>query len=53
MQAAAPPGDVVVRAVARRVGASEAPSPGHAGPGADRVLYTRSLPRPEQGLRDR
>jgi GNAT superfamily N-acetyltransferase len=44
VQAVALPGDAVVRALALRFGAHEAPSPGHAGPGADRVLYTRSLP---------
>ncbi|TQN41925.1 acetyltransferase (GNAT) family protein [Blastococcus colisei] len=44
VQAAAPPGDATVRGLARRFGAAEAPSPGHAGQGVDRVLYTCSLP---------
>ncbi len=43
VQAVAPPGDAVARGLARRLGAHEAPSPDHAGPGADRVLFTRSL----------
>ncbi|SFE60382.1 GNAT family N-acetyltransferase [Blastococcus tunisiensis] len=40
VQAVAPPGDDVVAGLARRFGASASPAPGHAGPGADRVLYT-------------
>jgi GNAT superfamily N-acetyltransferase len=45
VQAVALPGDAAVRSLARRFGAHEAPSPGHAGPGADRVLFTCPLPR--------
>jgi GNAT superfamily N-acetyltransferase len=44
VQAVAVPGDARVRTLALRFGAREAPSPAHAGPGADRVLFTRSLP---------
>jgi GNAT superfamily N-acetyltransferase len=44
VQAVAPPGDPAARALARRFGAHETASPAHAGPGADRVLFTRSLP---------
>jgi GNAT superfamily N-acetyltransferase len=44
VQAVALPGDSTVQAVARRFGAHEAASPAHAGPDADRVLFTRSLP---------
>jgi GNAT superfamily N-acetyltransferase len=43
-QAVAVPGDAAVLALAQRFDASLAPSPGHAGPGADRVLLTRRLP---------
>ena len=43
-QAVAVPGDTAVLALGERFGASAAPSPGHAGPGADRVLLTRRLP---------
>jgi GNAT superfamily N-acetyltransferase len=43
-QAVAVPGDVAVLGLGERFGASVAPSPGHAGPGADRVLLTRRLP---------
>jgi len=43
VQAVAPPGDAVVRGLARRLGAHVALSPGHAGPGADRLLLTRPL----------
>ena len=43
VQAVAPPGDAAVRGLARRLGAREAHSPAHAGPGADRLLFTRSL----------
>jgi GNAT superfamily N-acetyltransferase len=43
-QAVALPGDRAVRALAARFGAHAAPSPGHAGPDEDRVLFTRSLP---------
>ncbi len=44
VQAVAPPGDGAIRALARRYGADEVPSPAHAGPGADRVLVTVLLP---------
>ncbi len=44
VQAVALPGDAVSSALAARFGAHAAPSPGHAGPGEDRVLFTRSLP---------
>ena len=44
LQAVAPPTDAAAHALALRLGASAAPSPGHAGPGEDRVLFTRSLP---------
>jgi GNAT superfamily N-acetyltransferase len=44
VQAVAVPGDTAVLAIGERFGASTAPSPSHAGPGADRVLLTRSLP---------
>jgi GNAT superfamily N-acetyltransferase len=44
VQAVALPGDVAVHALATRLGGHAAPSPGHAGPGEDRVLFTRSLP---------
>ena len=44
VQSVAPPEDVAVRALARRFGAHPTMSPSHAGPGADRVLFTRSLP---------
>jgi GNAT superfamily N-acetyltransferase len=47
VQAVAPPEDTAVRELARRFGASQAPSPAHAGPGADRLLLTTSLTRPE------
>jgi GNAT superfamily N-acetyltransferase len=43
VQAVAPPGDAVVRGLAGRFGAHEASAPSYAGPGADRVLFTRSL----------
>ncbi len=43
-QAVALPGDPAARALAARFGAHAAPSPGHAGPAQDRVLFTRSLP---------
>jgi GNAT superfamily N-acetyltransferase len=46
VQAVAVPGDPAVAALAARFGAHLAPSPGHAGPGADRVLLTRALPLP-------
>jgi GNAT superfamily N-acetyltransferase len=45
-QAVAVPGDEPVAAIAARFGAHPAPSPGHAGPGADRLLFTLRLPRP-------
>jgi GNAT superfamily N-acetyltransferase len=44
LQAVAVPGDDAVLGLGARFGSSAAPSPGHAGPGADRVLLTRSLP---------
>jgi GNAT superfamily N-acetyltransferase len=44
VQAVAVPGDLAALALAARFGASVAPSPGHAGPGADRVLLTRAVP---------
>ena len=44
LQAVAHPADDAVHALARRLAAHPALSPGHAGPGADRVLFTRSLP---------
>jgi GNAT superfamily N-acetyltransferase len=44
IQAVAVPGDTAVLGLGARFGASPAPSPGHAGPGADRVLLTRLLP---------
>ncbi len=44
VQAVATPGDPAAQALAARFGAHAAPSPGHAGPGEDRVLFTRSLP---------
>ncbi|MDP5183447.1 GNAT family N-acetyltransferase [Blastococcus sp. BMG 814] len=43
-QAVALPGDTGAAALAAHLGASPAPSPGHAGPGADRVVLTRRLP---------
>lgn len=45
VQAVAVPGDGVARALAARFGAAEAPSPDHAGPGADRIVLTKPLPR--------
>jgi GNAT superfamily N-acetyltransferase len=44
LQGVAHPGDDAVHGLARRLGAHAALSPGHAGPGEDRVLFTRSLP---------
>lgn len=44
LQAVAAPGDAPALALGERFGAVAVPSPGHAGPGADRVLLTRSLP---------
>ena len=43
VQAVTMPGDDAALALARRFGASVAPSPDHAGPGSDRVVLTRSL----------
>ncbi|WP_236831483.1 GNAT family N-acetyltransferase [Blastococcus sp. KM273128] len=43
-QAVALPTDTAAAALAGRLGASPAPSPGHAGPGADRVVFTCRLP---------
>ncbi|WP_158544598.1 GNAT family N-acetyltransferase [Blastococcus sp. TBT05-19] len=44
VQAVALPGDPAALALAACLGASPAPSPGHAGPGADRVVLTGRLP---------
>jgi GNAT superfamily N-acetyltransferase len=44
VQAVAPPGSAPVRGLARRFGAHAVTSPAHAGPGADRLLFTASLP---------
>ena len=44
LQAVAHPADDAVHGLARRLGAHAGLSPGHAGPGEDRVLFTRSLP---------
>jgi GNAT superfamily N-acetyltransferase len=44
VQAVAAAGDPAALALGARFGASVAPSPGHAGPGADRVLLTRAVP---------
>ena len=46
VQAVAVPDDPAARALGARFGAHVAPSPGHAGPGADRLLLTRALPLP-------
>lgn len=43
VQAVARPEDTAARGLAEHCGASAAPSPGHGGPGRDRVVYTRSL----------
>lgn len=43
VQAVARPDDAAARGLAEHCGASAAPSPAHAGPGADRTVYTRSL----------
>ena len=44
VQAVALPGDAGATALAEHLGARTAPSPAHAGPGADRVVFTRALP---------
>jgi GNAT superfamily N-acetyltransferase len=44
VQAVARPDDAATLALSRALGASEHLSVGHAGPGADRVVLTRSLP---------
>ncbi|MGY2003946.1 GNAT family N-acetyltransferase [Blastococcus sp. SYSU DS1024] len=44
VQAVALPGDAGAAALAARLAAHPAPSPGHAGPGGDRVVFTRRLP---------
>ena len=44
VQAVAAPADDAARSLALRFGAHAALSRGHAGPGEDRVLFTRSLP---------
>jgi GNAT superfamily N-acetyltransferase len=46
VQAVAVPGDAAVQALGARFGAHAALSPGHAGPGADRLVLTRPLPLP-------
>ena len=43
-QAVTLPADAAAAALAARFGAHAALSPGHAGPGADRVVHTRGLP---------
>jgi GNAT superfamily N-acetyltransferase len=43
-QAVAVPGDDAVLGLGQTFAASPAPSPGHGGPGVDRVLLTRRLP---------
>lgn len=43
VQAVAHPADTAARGLAEHCGAVAAPSPGHAGPGVDRTVYTRSL----------
>lgn len=43
VQAVAAPVDTAALALGERFGAHPVPSPGHAGPGLDRVLLTRSL----------
>jgi GNAT superfamily N-acetyltransferase len=43
IQAVADPADQAALGLGARFGAVAAPSPGHAGPGADRVVLTRSL----------
>lgn len=43
-QAVVLPGDEASLALAAELGAHVAPSPGHAGPGADRTVLTRRLP---------
>jgi GNAT superfamily N-acetyltransferase len=45
LQAVAHPGDAAARGLAEHCGAAAAPSPDHAGPGAERTIYTRSLRR--------
>ena len=44
VQAVAAPVDRAALALGAQFGAHPAPSPGHAGPGLDRVVLTRSLP---------
>jgi GNAT superfamily N-acetyltransferase len=46
MQAVVVPGDLATDTLAARFDAHAAPSRGHAGPGADRTILTRSLPLP-------
>jgi GNAT superfamily N-acetyltransferase len=46
VQAVAVPGSAATAALAARLGAHAAPSPDHAGPGADRVLFTWGVPAP-------
>ena len=46
VQAVASPDDDAAQALAARFGAHAAPSRGHVGPGADRLVFTRSLSRP-------
>jgi len=44
VQAVVEPSDPVTTSFAARFGAAVTPSPDHAGPGADRLVLTRSLP---------
>jgi ribosomal protein S18 acetylase RimI-like enzyme len=44
IQAVVAPTDSAAGALGTRLGATVAPSPGHAGPGVDRLVLTRSLP---------
>jgi GNAT superfamily N-acetyltransferase len=46
MQAVVVPDDPATEALAMRFDAHRAPSAGHAGPGADRLILTRPLPLP-------
>lgn len=43
VQAVVPRGDTSLERLAARFGAHSAPSPGHAGPGLDRIVLTRPL----------
>jgi ribosomal protein S18 acetylase RimI-like enzyme len=44
VQAVVRPDDAAATALAARLGAHAAPSPGHAGPGEDRLVLTRAVP---------